>query len=114
MSELTPTTDSIVSTDWPTAPNGDGSNETDWDDASIGAFSEIFVTRLQVIAEDESLDETTGPQAIDALVSEASEATNIPVPVIINYIDQITNPDPLPLLAAMLDLSLDEIVTIGG
>lgn len=109
---VTPTTDAIV--EWPTAPNGDGSEQTDWDDASFGQFSEVFVTRLQAIAEDESLNEVTGPAAIEALITEANEATNIPVGVINSFVNQILNPDPIAQLLAQLGLDPSQVQVIGG
>lgn len=107
MSDVTPTNDEI--TNWPTAPNGDGSEQDHWDDASFTQFTEVFVGRLQEIAEDESLNEETGPVAITSLVSEASDATSIPVGVIDSFVNQILNPDPLAQLLASLGLDAGDV-----
>ena len=119
MSDTTLTDDSIVTdtdgnTVWPTSATGTGSQETDWDEASFSAFAEVFGQRLSTILEDESLDNTTGPAAIEALISEANEGTNIPVVVLNSFVNQILNPDPLAALLAQLGLDPNDGSNIYG
>jgi hypothetical protein len=117
MSDTTRTDDSIVTdtdgnTVWPTSATGDGSHENDWDETSFSAFAEVFGQRLGTILEDVSLDITTGPAAIKALISEAHEGTNIPVNVLNALVNQIINPDPLAALLAQLGLDPNSV--LGG
>jgi hypothetical protein len=65
---------------WPSAPNGDGSEDDHWDTDSVEAFGTALFERMEAV---------TTQEGADALVAEANEATNIPteqVWLMISYI----------------------------
>ena len=113
-STVTETTDNQT-TEWPTASLGSGAEQTDWTEGEINAFAETFANRLVSITEDQTLDATTGPAAVHALINEATEATNIPVGVINGFVNQILQPvDPIAQLAQILGMDRSEIQNIVG
>ena len=107
---LTPTIDawSLEVSNWPSAPNGEGSSESDWDQSSWNLFLDVLCYRMELVDSQEGAD---------ALVVEATEQTNIPIGQVIAAINMlvggITIEDPVAALLQQLQATGMDMSVLG-